>query len=157
MRSCFRISMKSEDCTERDSACFANAILNRYRSESIFEDCEVSEINLNATSSKNSIQFFQNKISTYIRLAKNEYILKQDLQKKLDEYKTTFINNIKNRVSNYVSKLQSTGDAYVNFYYSINDLVNLFESKYNKIQISDSGKGFTYEYFLGCGIFTLLN
>ena len=61
-RTCFRMTMSTDNCLDTDLQCFATAIFNRYRSEDYFTTCDVPPDELAKMNAKTSIEYFKNKM-----------------------------------------------------------------------------------------------
>jgi len=136
--------MNIADCAETDADCFAKGILKRYKSLNIYTNCTVEDDTLISNGANTTQELFQKKIVYYLKLAKNELILKTNLEQKLAEYKRNFQNTIKSPVDAFVKQLNTINDKYMDLLNSLPDMFKYFDNS--------SKTNFSYQNFLSCSI-----
>jgi len=147
-KTCFSFTMNVNNCTETDADCFVKGILNRYKSDEIYSKCTLDTETLTKNGFNNTQIYFQNRILNFLKMAKNELLLKSDLERKLAEYKSQFTSNIKNNVDVYVAKLNRTTIEYLSLQANLKKMVNYYENNYDSHGLSNNRK--VYENFLSC-------
>lgn len=146
--------MNPNKCSDTDSDCFANGILSRYNSDEIFSNCDLNREDLDSSGFNTTQLFFRDEIFKFAKMAKNEFILKSNLEKKLDEYKSLFTYNIKDKVDTYIAKLNTTTNELLNLKTIIVNIVRNFENSYNLKETLSTDA--VYESYLNCSKITII-